>query len=430
MFSREENNLLTQIGPDKPMGQVFRRFWIPALMASELPMRDGTPVRLKIMGEELAAFRDSDGRIGVVDAYCPHRGAPMFFGRNEEGGLRCIYHAWKFDAEGTCVDIPSCPEGDSFRSKVKITAYPALERGGLIWIYMGPKEKQPPMPAFPWLDLPDSHRYLMKYQLHCNYLQALEGDFDPGHFYLHWTLDQNRGNRALELFQNRSLATYYGTTHFVEDTPWGVMYANSAGDPAEKTLRVFINSLLLPFHTTSGVAGPGIYSSNIRVPIDDEHTWLLRLRWSDKPLPEKELNEARYGGFTYPEVIPGTFIPKANKDNDYLIDRNLQRTYSVSGIDSFPLQDLCVQENQWGPIADRSREHLQSTDEVIIRVRRRLLALARDLMAGKEPDEPHNPQAFQARLMNRIVSRSDSIEATLADLRRQLLDYLTPARAA
>ncbi len=162
------------------MGELFRRFWLPVALAEELPGADCVPLRVKVLNEDLIAFRGTDGRVGLIDAYCPHRGAPLFFGRNEENGLRCVYHGWKFDVDGVCTDLPNAPEGDTFKDKIKVKYYPAVEAGDLIWAFMGPADKKPPMPEFEWLHMPSSHRYVSKFRLECNYLQAMEGDYDPG----------------------------------------------------------------------------------------------------------------------------------------------------------------------------------------------------------------------------------------------------------
>src|SRR5437763_1866790 len=146
MLSKEENAFLTQTSPGTPMGELFRRFWLPALLSEELPEPDCEPVRLKLLGEELIVFRDTSGRVGVLDAYCPHRGAALFFGRNEENGLRCIYHGWKFDVSGQCIDMPNEPAESDFRQKVKAVAYPTQERGGIVWAYLGPRKTPPPLP--------------------------------------------------------------------------------------------------------------------------------------------------------------------------------------------------------------------------------------------------------------------------------------------
>src|SRR5580692_4549495 len=143
MLSQQDNERLTRVGPGTPMGNLFRRYWIPALLSSELPEADGPPVRVRLLGEDLVAFRDTEGKVGLVEAYCPHRRAPLFFGRNEECGLRCVYHGWKFDRNGDCVDMPSEPAGSTLQAKVKILSYPTIEKGGVVWTYMGPKDLKP-----------------------------------------------------------------------------------------------------------------------------------------------------------------------------------------------------------------------------------------------------------------------------------------------
>ena len=163
MLSVEDNALLTQVGPGTPTGELFRRFWLPAMLSSELPEPDGDPVRLRLLGEDLITYRDTDGNVGCVDAFCPHRGAPLFFGRNEENGLRCIYHGWKFDVNGNCTHMPNCVEGDTYKDKIKITSYPAVEGGGLVWFYMGPVEKRPPNPGFDWFANPSNWTHAAKY---------------------------------------------------------------------------------------------------------------------------------------------------------------------------------------------------------------------------------------------------------------------------
>src|SRR5206468_6294614 len=156
MLSREENELLTRTGPGTPMGTLYRRFWLPALLPSELPTPDSDPIRFRILGEDLVAFRDSNAKVGFLAQNCPHRGASLFFGRNEEAGMRCVYHGWKFDVDGNCIDMPNEPAESDFKGKVKATAYPAKEWGGLIWVYMGPRERQPGLPEYPWCLVPNA----------------------------------------------------------------------------------------------------------------------------------------------------------------------------------------------------------------------------------------------------------------------------------
>src|SRR5215204_4796851 len=159
MLSKQINERITQTGPRTALGEAFRRYWMPALLSEEVPEPDSPPVRIGLLGEKLVAFRDSDGKVALVAENCPHRGASLFFGRNEEEGLRCVYHGWKFDTSGACVDMPNEPPESNFKHKVKINAYPAEEWGGVIWIYMGKPEQQPEIPRFEWCAVPDDHRY-------------------------------------------------------------------------------------------------------------------------------------------------------------------------------------------------------------------------------------------------------------------------------
>src|SRR5687768_17099831 len=181
MLTPAENERLTRIGPGTPAGKLFRRYWHPACLSSELPERDGAPLRLRLLGEDLIAFRDSEGEVGLVDAFCPHRRAPLFFGRNEECGLRCVYHGWKFDRRGDCVDMPSEPAGTTLQAKVKLAAYPCFEDNGVVWTYMGPKDKQPPRPDFDFMRAPPSQVFVSKTFENCNWLQGLEGALDTAH---------------------------------------------------------------------------------------------------------------------------------------------------------------------------------------------------------------------------------------------------------
>src|SRR5919199_1452537 len=187
MLKQEENELITRVGPGTPMGSFMREYWVPALLSSELPGPDSDPVRVMLLGEKLIAFRDSHGVVGLIQNHCPHRGASLFFGRNEEAGLRCVYHGWKFSPDGTCVDMPNEPAESDFKSKVKAVAYPTRERGGVVWAYMGPRETPPPLPDLEGNNVPEGEYSVNAIQRECNYLQGLEGDIDTSHFsFLHF----------------------------------------------------------------------------------------------------------------------------------------------------------------------------------------------------------------------------------------------------
>jgi phenylpropionate dioxygenase-like ring-hydroxylating dioxygenase large terminal subunit len=403
MLSQAENDMLVNTDRGRPMGELFRRFWLPVALSQELPEPDCTPVRLKILGEEVVAFRDTAGRVGLLDAYCAHRSAPLFFGRNEEHGLRCIYHGWKYDVEGRCIDLPNAPEGEAFKAKVTLLSYPCEEAGDLIWAYLGPPERQPPFPEFEWLRLPRSHRYLMKFQLQCNYMQSLEGDLDPSHgAFLHMNLaDLAREDQTP--VARRSNANTAGAGRWLtdpslrgvlEDTDSGVICLTAEQQEDGTTFATAGPIWQMPIFCNGGIAGTAIHSGNFRVPIDNSSLMYFRLRWSYEPLPASEVEEYERGGQYYPALIPGTLTPRDNISNDYNIDRMQQRYSTFSGIRSFPAQDAAAVENQRGPVADRTREHLTSADGMIIHVRSRLLNAARLLTDGVEPEAPWHPEAY------------------------------------
>ncbi|MSQ09428.1 MAG: aromatic ring-hydroxylating dioxygenase subunit alpha [Dehalococcoidia bacterium] len=411
MLTREENAMLTQTGPGTPMGDLFRRFWMPVMIATELPGPDCDPKRLRVMSEDLIAFRDTSGRVGVVDAYCPHRGAPLFFGRNEEDGLRCVYHGWKFDVEGACVDLPNAPEGETFKTKVTITSYSAVEKGGIIWLYMGPKEKQPPLPGFRFMDVADSQRYAWKIHIECNYFQSMEGDLDASHGpFLHSILGDNSKNQQVSIRRSDpgSLVDKAPRYAQIEDTEYGTMSVTSANRP-DGELYLSVSHWMAPAFTTAG-SDIKVSQNNMRVPIDDKNCMFWRVRFNEnEPLDEKELWQMKHGGWLYPPLQAGTYTGVDNIHNDYNIDRVAQRNYSFTGIKSFSTQDTALIESQRGPIMDRSLERLVSADEEIIRVRRHLLKMARDLQEGKDPAS--NPTGYNKRVARFNVPRDTDISA-------------------
>src|ERR671929_1590096 len=192
MLSHKDNELLTRVGPGTAMGNLLRRFWQPFALSSEVPNPDSDPIRVRLLGEDLVAFRDTRGKVGLIQNNCPHRGASLFFGRNEEAGLRCVYHGWKFDVDGNCVDMPNEPAESDFKHKVKATAYRGADAGGITWIYMGPRQADPPgLPDWEWCNVPENqlqHSHKTVYE--CNFMQALEGELDTTHVYvLHSRLD-------------------------------------------------------------------------------------------------------------------------------------------------------------------------------------------------------------------------------------------------
>jgi hypothetical protein len=299
---------------------------------------------------------------------------------------------------------------------------------------MGPREKQPPFPAFDWLALPQANRYVRKFKLECNYLQAMEGDYDPSHGrFLHSTLSDamvpnplnpnaltQRINQVAPAGRNPDddrFPRFVGNRRVLqkpiarlEDTDSGVISVAAVEESPGQWLANLQVTLMLPIFCTAGIGGPNTYFSNMRVPIDNKSLMFYRLRWSFDPIPESELNEYKTGGYYYPELVDGTFITQDNVHNDYNIDREKQRNYNYTGIRTFPLQDIAMMENQWGPIADRTREHLTSWDYQIIHVRQRLLKVAKALAQGVEPSEPWHPEAYcYRREMARGSSEAEAV---------------------
>jgi len=412
MLSQQDNEKLTRVGLDTPIGEYFQRFWVPVLLSSELPAPDCPPVKLKFLGQQLVAFRDSGGRLGILDAYCPHRRANLYWGRNEENGLRCAYHGWKFDVDGNCVDMPNCPEGPVFSQKVKTRSYLAREAGGFIWIYAGPRERVPPLPDMGWLRVPDSHRYVAKVFIRCNWLQAMEGDIDSSHVsFLHSSVGSafpaNRvGSHAFFDRQPR---------YVVKDTSTGLRMAAQRKTEDDR-FHWRVSHWLMPCFVmvASPVGTPHLF--NARVPIDDHHTLFVRLMWHpERPLTESELYEYEHGGVFFPELIPGTFLPKENMENEYLISRAAQRSHSWTGIKSVPAQDWAVVEDQGGPLMDRSKERLCSTDLGIASVRRRLLNSLKQLANGDELAEPFDPAAYDLRPVDIVLPKDVELEEGAAE---------------
>jgi len=391
-----ENELLTRIGPGTPMGNLFRQYWQPALMSTELPEPDCVPLRVRLLGEDLIAFRDSSGRVGMLGNHCPHRGASLFFGRNEEDGLRCVYHGWKFDVSGQCVDMPNEPPESNFKHKIRQTAYPCVERNGAIWVYMGPREVPPELPQYEWTTVPEGHYSISKSMRECNWAQALEGDLDDAHVpALHSFLKFE--------YERGSANQYYGRPLHLEVavTPFGVL-SGSRRDADDGMVNWRITPVLFPsssMFTVGNLSEVGIVWIRMWIPLDDEHTAQWRIRWKPAaPLLGVEETEAGPGGY----LPQGSqwweqWRPSGNKSNDYFLDREAQRTESFTGIPGFPLQDKMATESQ-GAIANRAIEHLGSTDKVIAAMRQRLMAAARALQdKGTTPPGVDEPEVYAVR---------------------------------
>ena len=430
MLSREDNELLCKVGSGTPTGALLRQYWIPALMSSELPERDGAPVRVRLLGENLIAFRVTSGKIGLIQNHCPHRGASLFFGRNEEEGLRCVYHGWKYSCEGHCVDMPNEPEESNFKSKIHATAYPCVERNDIIWTYMGPRQTPPPLPDIEPNMLPQGEYQVQKVLRECNWFQGLEGDIDTSHLgFLHLGAIKPEQTKpgTFDYYNVADRAPKYE----VVDTEFGTSYG--AYRPAEADTYYWrIAHFLFPFFTMipTGILGMQVLV-RAWVPVDDNHIMF----WSIAAPRSRVGNGAaggaaglsaggrpvaaagsRAGGFEFLPDSPdwtGKFRLAQNKDNDYLIDRDAQRTTSYTGIAGIHQQDQAVTESM-GPIYDRTQEHLGSSDAMVIRTRRRVINAARALSDNATtPPGVDDPAVYRYRSGGVILPRdAEWLEAT------------------
>jgi phenylpropionate dioxygenase-like ring-hydroxylating dioxygenase large terminal subunit len=427
MLSREDNALLTQSDAGTPMGEVLRRFWLPVLLSEELPEPDGVPKRITVMGEPLLGFRDTEGRVGIIDQHCPHRGANLWLGRNEECGIRCVYHGWKFAVDGRCVDMPTSYPDLAAKDKIAIKAYPAREHGGMIWAYMGPRERMPELPAMEMALVPPSHRYVTKKWQDCNWVQAMEGSIDTAHFsFAHLTFDKGEAEDLDIARHLRSPISRMSFDHvrWIAEDPRPVIKVNAhdagltiAGGriAADDNIYWRIAQFLMPVHAYAPSAMPGepIFGQSF-VPVTDTSCWIYTYAWNpDRPLTDAERASYRSGNGVIAEVDEN-YVPLRHKGNDYLIDRQLQKTRSYTGIKGVSEQDAAVQDSQ-GPIADRTREHLGPTDIGILHFRKLMLDTARDLQRGKEPPAAARADRYRVRAGARVTHKSKDLATVMVE---------------
>ena len=419
MPSSHDSDALTRVGPGTAAGEMMRQYWIPAAMSSELEA-DGPPVRLLLLGEKLIAFRDSSGRVGIMDHRCPHRCASLFFGRNEEDGLRCAYHGWKFDTGGNCLDMPNLPPHQKFEDKVTAKAYRVHERNGLIWTYMGPRADAPPPPAYEAALLAHDDVRISFGQRACNWLQAFEGDIDTSHFsFLHFggvDSDQVSPDEVAKVIVSNRAPEYRST-----ETDWGMMYGTHR--PTEDGMEYWrVAHFMFPFWSLPphGNMKDHIWT-RAWVPMDDRHTMFVELSWSGRTPGLRTLKDGTpIPGTSAPmDLLPNTtdwlgrFRPAVNASNDYRIDREAQRSVSFTGIPGIFHQDQAMTESM-GEIVDRSLEHLGPSDHMITQTRRRLLVVVRALADdGVAPPGVDDPEVFlRARGGDMMIDKSDDwIEA-------------------
>lgn len=427
MFDREENENLTNIGPGSLMGDLVRQYWIPFFASNDLTA-DGQPTRVRLMGEDLIVFRDSGGHVGLMAANCPHRGGPLYYARNEDCGLRCVYHGWKFDVAGRCVDMPNEPPNSRFKEHIRLQHYPCEERNGVIWTYMGSAAEPPELPLMEWNCVPEEQCFINLRVQACNFLQAVEGEYDSSHVkFLHGGLAEHPKSETTV----RSASVRYRESNTYPrfqslDTDYGVLIG-ARYDAEADSYYWRIYPFMMPFYTVINVNptyDPDVilFSGHAFVPMDNENTLALGFTWHpNRPLSEEERSIMIDG---FPNGLEGIhptahsyrpsqigqpyadYWPKLMRDNDYGFDAGAQRRGDRwCGIPGLWPQDAAMQEG-FGPIYDRTREHLGSADLGQVAIRRRLLRAAHALRTdGAEPPGVGSPDAFWLRPTEAILPR-------------------------
>jgi phthalate 4,5-dioxygenase oxygenase subunit len=403
VLSAKDNSYLNTSEANTPMGNYLRCHWHPVALSEEVALPDCAPIRLKIMGEDLLLFRDTRGQTGLIEPFCAHRGADLFFGRNEECGIRCIYHGWKYDINGNCIDMPNIPKDAAYHGKIKIKAYPTQEFADMVWAYMGPPELQPA--EIPQLEaglVPSDHRYVTKRIVDCNWTHSMEGALDTAHFsFLHMPAPAYRKDDSSNIAADESRIRWLRNDpvprfKIIEHEVGFLIGGARNAEPGDHYWR--LTQFMLPTHSITPSAMPNeTYYGYSWVPIDDHSCWMFVYAWHpNMPIPQEERGRYVKGGYgQFAELGPG-YAPLRNRSNNYLMSREEQKTVSFTGIRGIAEQDQMAQESQ-GYIVDRTKENLSPTDVGIIRFRKLLLQEAKAFENGIKPEAPNKAKEYCVR---------------------------------
>jgi phthalate 4,5-dioxygenase oxygenase subunit len=404
MLSKQENELLTRVEGDAPMGKLVRRYWFPALLAEDVAQPDGDPVPVRLLGEDLIAFRDTNGRVGLVDEFCPHRMASFLIGRNENCGITCIYHGWKFDVNGACVDMPTEPEDRGFKNRVKIRAYPTREAAGMIWTYMGPPELEPPFPELSFTTMPKEQVAIVKVGSRTNFVQSVEGAIDSAHsWFLHRGSSRDWAIRI-------AVSSDMSPRLEAEDTPYGFRYSatRTPTENPDTTKYVRVTQFVAPFFCIIppplDVTQP--IHCQIFVPVDDSNTMLFDVYFSQNGTAvSSEAMRAKLNAVRGVDLDERDFR-FAKRENRWLQNRAAMKDGDWTGIPGFQNQDIAAQESMGGRggVVDRTREHLGMSDIAVIRMRRRMLENVAmhergETPIGLQPGVPYGLIASEQRVI-------------------------------
>lgn len=386
MLTNEENELLCRVEGDAPMGQLMRKFWTPICLSEEVSEPDGDPVHARILGEDLVVFRDTEGRVGVMDEYCPHRRVSLVYGRNEDCGLRCLYHGWKMDVEGTVVEMVSEPAASTMAQKVKHKAYKVEEWGGVIWAFMGDQANVPAFVPPPWAPEKSAKVSIAKVLIPCNWAQILEGAIDSAHSSSLHSSDfvpaRVGGAEATDKNWLRP-STDKAPRMQVHRTPYGFRYAairrpitNAAQtDYVRSTVFVAPGTVLIPPNNLYNVA-------NVNVPMDDTNSVFYFIAWGDRATTPDTETWRKFLGTSIGSDLDERYRPLRNVENRFWQDRQAMKAGNFTGIKGFPNQDIAMWVTM-GPIANRSDDRLGASDLAIVEFRRQMLEAVQEFSRGK-----------------------------------------------
>jgi phthalate 4,5-dioxygenase len=402
MLTAEENDLLCRVEGNAAMGQLMRRHWIPACLSEEVAQPDGTPMKVRLLGEDLVVFRDSDGRLGILDEHCPHRRASLALGRNEDCGLRCLYHGWKIDVEGNVLEMTSEPPESGFAGKVKHKAYPAHEAGGFVWAYLGPVTEMPEFEPPAFAPTPDCRVSIVKIRVPCNWAQIMEGQIDSAHSSsLHSSdmvparVDSAKATDQTWLRPSTDRAPRLQ----VETTRFGFHYAAIRRPIANANTHdyVRVTTYVAPF--TALIPPNNAYNvATVLVPIDDTNTMFHFIAWNDANKPG--IDQEAWRKFNVAQVgidVDQDYRNLRTRENRYGQDRQAMKLGDFTGIPGIPNQDIAMWETM-GPIADRSKERLGASDLAVVEFRKLMVDAARRFQAGEPAIGTTKPRIPQAEL--------------------------------
>jgi len=425
MLSKEKNELLCRVEGDAAMGQLMRRYWTPALASKDL-VAGGAPKRVRLYGEDLVAWRAPDGSLGLIDEFCPHRGVSLVLARNEECGLRCIYHGWVLNGEGKVLETPAEGADSTMHERIQVANYRIAEAGGIVWAYLGPAKDEPPLPDFEFTRLPDTQVIILRAREHANWAQCLEGAIDSAHSnYLH-----SNGIRAST---NVGAVTEHGKGEHlsrpsndgaprldVEAMPYGFRYAAIRKPVLDADRNKYVRVTLFVAPNSSMIpAAKGWGSMQFFVPTDDHHTMFYYIVWKrdgaidDATIEQYNTNMGLHVGSDLDE----DFVSIRKRENTWMQNRDLMmRGESFSGIHGINMEDIAVHESM-GPIYDRSKEHLGASDLAVIHFRRQMIEAAEEFSAsGKTPRELRTPFAYsQLRTGEGMVPHTERWQVVMGD---------------